>query len=203
MIPTPHFCRHWRRVLPKNAAMQTGCLWQPETGRGMTRRARAGLAGRRGFSLVELLIVGVIMFGLLGGMAYVIIQTGTSVWGRTDTRLASLETVQRAMGRVRQDLNQARQATLTCSAVAEQLDFDPIPTIGGPHVTYRRNAQTNQLIRTPQGQVGQVVAGGVTRFTPLGCAAGLVTLEITARVVTADQAVSTQTLKSQLMVRNP
>ena len=159
----------------------------------------------RGMSLVELLIVGVTVFTLVGGFGMVMAHTGQWLWLTTDARVEMMTAGQRAMDRLTEDLRRASQATLgaTCSAAAG-MAFQQRNANGtlGPTITYALNG--TQLTRTLTGQNPQVIVGGVKTFAPTCQAGGVVRLDLTVqgtRKVPGNS--QSYQLASQVWVKNP
>ena len=149
-----------------------------------------------GFTFVELLIVGLVVVVVVNGMAWALASSGRMTWMRTDSKTASLIAAQRALDRVSEELRQASQATVTCTA--DQLTF--ISAAGGTAITYHLNA--GALVRT-QNEVTRSMAAQISAFTPSCRANGLVRLEVTACVAMTPTASVTQALNSQVRVPNP
>ncbi len=155
---------------------------------------------RKGMTLVEILIVGGVMFTLLSGMALVVTQSGQQVWARTDARIASIDTAQRAMDRIGGDLRRASQASIQCAPPQPPetilLRLDP----AGPDITYARTA-AGQLVQTTNG-VAQVMADNLTTFTPTCMGNGVVKLRLTTTVDQAKGGVP-YTLESAVWAQSP
>ena len=170
-----------------------------------TRRTEA--CGSAGFTLVELIIVGSVVFILVGGISMVLAETGRQVWNRTDSRIVSLQGAQRALDRMSEDLREASRSTVVAGAncAADRLGFTIDRDGSGPiapvAVLYTR-AGDGTLSRDQDG-AAQVVAARLTGFTPTCGANGLIRLEVTAQYARLDGIVSTDTLSSQVWVQSP
>jgi len=162
----------------------------------MSTPARWRGGDRRGLTLTEVLLV-CLVFALIGGVSFAMVQSSDQTWRRTEARLATLTQAQMALDRLSEGLRQAKQAGLTCGP--STLTFTPV---GGPptppSVTYQLNG-TN-LVREVAG-VPQIVASGVQAFAPT-CAPGgaVVQLRLTAQVNLWQ---APMTVSSQVWVQNP
>jgi hypothetical protein len=150
-----------------------------------------------GFTLVEMLVVGLVTVSVLGGMVLALADSGKRMWTMTDTRVATLTAAQIALDRLTEDLRVAHQANLGCGS--DQLAFNPVG--GGLRTTYSRDPVTRLLTRAQGGGNPQIIAADIEAFSPT-CQAGLVKLQLTARV-NSPQGPSTQTLNSQVWIQNP
>ena len=154
-----------------------------------------------GFTFFELLMVGSIVFVLLGGIMLALSHVGTQVWNRTEVQQVSLDSVQRALDRMSEDLRQASQTGLGCAAGTLTLT----PAVGGGGQIRYSRAANGQLSRL-QGGVTVVVASGLTAFTPTCSAegnAGLTRLALTAQATGPGGLVSAQTLSTHVWVQSP
>jgi hypothetical protein len=168
------------------------------------------LSGARGFTIVELLIVGGVVFILLGGMTLVLSESGRRLWIQSDAEIVTLSDAQRALMRINEDLRNARQANLSCTTAATAtcttppcLEFDPAG--GGGRLTYQRTA--GGLLTRSVGGATQTVGSGLSGFLPTCQANGLVKLLVAAQVTGTDGGVpyivSNRVLLSQVHVQNP
>lgn len=159
--------------------------------------------GKRGFTLVEIILVGGVLSVVIGGMMLVLAETGRNVWARTDAQLTSLTDAQRALGRVSEDLRRAVSSSLSDtgpnSCRANTLSFLESGTIR--RITYTRD-NSNALTRQVDANPALTVASGLTAFTPACPGGGLVRLTLTARANSL-RGPSTQELESAIWVRNP
>lgn len=163
----------------------------------MMARSSSFQQARRGFTLVELVLVAVVVIVVIGGMVLALAQISRQVWVRTDTHLATVTAAQQALDRLSEDLRRAHQAGLTCGA--GQVTFTPLA--GGGAITYLLDASGN-LVRT-QGPVSQIMAAQLSSFAP-SCAGELVRVQITSAVgMQGGVGIASQTLSSQIWVRNP
>ena len=164
------------------------------------------MMGQEGFTAVELLIVGGIAFGLVGGMMFVTTDAGSRVWARTDSQVATMTATQRVLNRLREDLHAASLAAgVTCAPGDLSFAQDP----DGPEgplapVTYRYqlDAATETLQRTV-GAVTSVISGNVSAMTFPTCANGMVRVALTTRVVPRRWQTATHTVESQMRIQNP
>ena len=170
--------------------------------------------GARGVSLLELLIVTVIVLLVVMGSILVLTRTGGQMWSRTDAQMTSATAAQQALNRLTEDARQARRSGLACNLNGPGVEvwFLTLPPANGsPEVQYTfRPSDPDPLIRrslmrTVQGSPAQVVATGITAFSPVNCAAGseLVRISLTAQVAGFGGVSSPQTLVSQMWVPNP
>ena len=141
---------------------------------------------------------------ILGGALLTLVMTTRLTLELTNGQLASLTSAQIAADRLTTDLRQARQANLACpKVVTATCTFPPCvqfnPVAGGPMVTYERNG-SGTLVRTAAAP--QIVAQGLTSFTPLVCSAGLVRVALATQVQTR-AGPTTQMIESQVWVKNP
>lgn len=163
---------------------------------------------RAGFTVVELMIVGIVMFSLIGGMSFALIQSGNQAWGRTEAQMASVGEAMRIISLVNQDVNTGGQASLVCTAGANgsveftQLRPPPLPPLT---IRYERDAMTpDRLVRLDvNAGTTTVVASGITEFNPLSCTNGVVRLQLTTQVQTLGQPSRSHTVQSSLWARNP
>ncbi len=155
--------------------------------------------GQRGFTLVELLMAAVILC-LIGGMVFVIAQTGNQLWGSTDRRLASLTDAQRVLDRLTEDLRRAKRASLVAPCAAP-LTFS---TVADQVITY--NLEGDTLVRQEQTgaqpTTSRVIGVGLSTFSVSCDPNGLVRLALTIQAQRFTDA-SRQTLTSQVFVQNP
>ena len=164
---------------------------------------------RRGFTLVEVLIVAVIMT-LIGGAIMVLALTGRKVSDLTNARLTTLTDAERAVARVTEDLRLASQQTAVCNFMTQVLIIGPP---GGPGITYTFNPQNRQLTRSTLlgggAMLNQVVASGLTAFQVQCDSKSGVQFKpkVVQVTVTAQDRSSPwplpQTLSSQIWIRNP
>ena len=166
-------------------------------GWGLTARSPQPAGTRHpssGFTLTEVMVASLLSL-LLGWVMLVLSFAGNQMRVRMDAQLTTLTEAQRALNRVSEDLRQARQSGLACGP-GSTLAFT---SVIGPAVTYQLNGNT--LVKREGGGGPQVIASGVTAFTPT-CAAGgqAVQVSLTAR---ANQWYAPLTLSSQVWVRNP
>lgn len=162
--------------------------------------------GEAGFTFVETLFVGVVVFVLLSGVTLVFMDTGARVWATTETQLVTLESAKRALHRLSAELREASRTNLSCNVGGVDVAFDPIPAqaegVAPPRVSYWRDTNTGSLMRQDQGADPTVAVAGLTDFTVTCPAAELVRLEVTARFATPHRA-ATQTLTSYVRLLNP
>lgn len=162
----------------------------------------------KGFTIVEVLIVGATLFTLLGGLSFVLAESGRRVWGQTDAELTSLFHAQRGLSRLNEDLHRASQTGLLCNAALQTVSFciNNSCADGGIPVIYQCNncdaIGQGILTRAQDVDPAQTVAMGVLGFTPLCQADGVVRLTLTTQVATR-QGFATQTLQTQVWVQNP
>ena len=135
---------------------------------------------------------------LVNGVALLLTDTGQQMVARHDSQMTALTSAQMALDRLSQDLRQARQANIGCSAT--QLSFDPVG--GGQRITYDRDAATGTHTRT-QGAASQTSATGISSLTFNCQTPGLIKVQLTASVTTPRGGTGTQVLTSQLQVPNP
>lgn len=155
-----------------------------------------------GFTIVELLIVGVVITLVVGGMTLALASSGEKIWTLTDSQMAALSAVQRGLNRVSEDLTMASAATLTCPAgqLSFGQDTDGDGTINRT-LTFSYDAAAKALLRTIDGGTPELLAGRLSGFSSSCPGNGLVRLRATAQV-TADWTVS-RTLSATVRVRNP
>ena len=153
----------------------------------------------RGFTMVELLIVSGIAFGLWGGLAFMTTDAGNRLWSRTDLQMATTATAQRALTRLSEDL---RAASLAAPVTCQPGDITFRRSRDGAAMRYRLDAASGLLTRT-EGGVSRVVAGNLSALTFPSCANGLVRVALTTRVAPANRTPATYTLESQVRIRNP
>lgn len=151
-----------------------------------------------GFTIMEILIAGTVVFVLLGGVMLVLANVSRQIWTRTEPRLVALTDAQRALDRVSEDLRQACLSTVSCPAGQLVFRRSP-PACPGPPITYSL-AGTN-LTRQVGTAAPVTIATGMTGFAP-ACASRLVNLSLTAQVTTP-QGQATQTFNSNVWVRSP
>lgn len=171
-----------------------------------------GLMSNKGFSFVELLIVGSIVFVLMGGVSLVLAQTGKNVWERAGSEIVTVADAQRALDRMTEDLRNGRQTNLSCpTAAAGDCTSPPCLVFdladGSDTLTYQLNG-FEQITRTFESTGSPVVvAGGITDFTPTCQINSLVRLEVTAEATASDgrsaETLSTRPLVSNVFVQNP
>ncbi len=158
-----------------------------------------------GFTLIELIVVVTVVMLIVGGVLLSLTRTGTQIWSRSDSQIASATAAQQALNRVTEDLRRARRFGLNCSTAfgGGYLWFNPVD--GGPTVQYAFNPFTDTkdtLVRTQNG-VPQVMVGGLTQFIPkCGLGDDLVRISVTAEVKGFAGSWG-QTLMSQVRVQNP
>lgn len=171
-----------------------------------------------GFTIVEILIAGTVVFVLLGGVTVVLGNVSRQIWTRTEPRLIALTEAQRALDRVSEDLRTASSAsvndTLPNRCRANLLSFrQPVVNPPGTNNRVRYSLSgTGVLTRDfdalddGTGIVTQTIVTGVTAFTPScppGGSAGVVgRLTLTAQVTTP-QGQATQRFDSNVWVRSP
>ena len=171
----------------------------------MNAQAARRHAVSEGFSLVELMVVGTVVFLLLGGVTLVLAQSGKQVWQQAESQIVTVSDAQRALDRMSEDLRNGRQANLACQTAAAGACITP-PCLafdladGGGRLTYQLSV-IGQLLRTVNTGQPQVVASGLSRFTPSCRLNGLVQLEVTAEV-TYQQGETTYTLARRPMTSN-
>lgn len=152
--------------------------------------------GRRGFSFVEILMVGVVL-SLIIGAILTMASTSEQMWVRTDNQTEAMNITQRALDRLSQDLQSAALASLAICQ-ADSISFSQSGT--GIPIAYNRTA-ANTLERTFNNGQPQVVAAGVTAFLPR-CQGELVNLSFTSNV-TSTRGTFQQTLQAQVRIHNP
>ena len=156
---------------------------------------------RAGFTYVEVLVAATIM-SLVAGVSMVLTESGRRMWLVTDAKLTSLQSGQIALNRLAEDLREASQTGLNCTA--SQLDFN----LANPiiPVSYTLDLATKTLLRTVGG-TPQAVAGGILGFTPTCMPNGLVRLDITAQTQAPQsqtpQPIRSRTMQYQIVVPNP
>lgn len=168
---------------------------------------------RRGVSVVELLIVLTIALLVVMGTALVLAQTSTMTWRRTDAQMTSATAAQQALNRITEDLRRADSSSFSATLSCQPDSLVLQPADGTPVVWYVRvqaDVQGDPLLRVGnllrlQGATRQVIAAGVTSFTPSGCAPGshLVRIALTTSPSGPDDVSFPQTLVSQAWVPNP
>jgi type II secretory pathway pseudopilin PulG len=153
---------------------------------------------QQGFTMVELLIVGLIVALVVGGMTTALANSGSQIWLRTDAQMTTLTTAQQALDRISEDLHRrATQASLACTT--DQITFGPVG--GGAAVAYVRTA-LGDLIRA-EGAANQTLATGLNAFAPTCAPGGLVRLQVTTQVTVPGGLTAQQQLHSQVWVQNP
>ena len=167
--------------------------------------------GHAGFTAVELLIVGSIVFGLVGGMMLMTTDAGSRVWARTDSQVATMAATQRVLNRLREDLHAASLAAgVVCApgdiSFVQNQDPDgagPLPPVPVAF-RYQLDAATETLRRTVGGATG-VLSGNVSAMTfPFpACANGVVRVALTTRVVPGRWQTAIHTVESQMRIQNP
>lgn len=158
------------------------------------------LSQRQGMTMVEVLIVSLI-FALVGGMTLTLAQTNRQVWSRTDAKLVSLTSAQLAMNRLTEELHQACQSTLVCSA--NELALKRFPACGAADPTVRYKRVGNRLSRQVGAEAPISVTEGLTIFAPSCLSSGVVKLTLTTQAYASGVPSATQTLESDVWVRNP
>lgn len=145
------------------------------TGSGPLVPARAGIAGGRpeeppgqpvparqaGFTLLEL-IISLGLFALISVAGLGLLDSVLNVQGRTETRLARLSDIQRAMFVLQSDLDQVTRGDV--SGGGSGISFTRVAGgVGGPPVAVTYAQSGNVLIRNaPQPQSLLQGVGGVT-----------------------------------------
>lgn len=159
----------------------------------------------QGFTLVELLVVGVVVFGLIGGITLVLAQSGNRIWGRTEAELTNMTNARTALSRIGQDVRLASQACFAvCGADALSLARKSDDVCDeATRVTFTRDAGTRQLRRTPAGQAAQVMAGGLTGFAPICQPNGLIRIQVTVDGPAGRSQAAPYALESQIFAQNP
>ncbi len=160
---------------------------------------------RRGFTLVELMIVSVLI-GLAAAGILVMTTSGQAAWLTTDAQLETMTAAQRALDRMSEDLRAASVASVNATppnqCAANALSF----LQGTTRITYGFVAGTGTLTRTvtPVGilPTTQTVGSGLTGFTA-ACAGGIATLNFTAQSRGSNGRLVNQTVTSQVWVKNP
>jgi hypothetical protein len=153
----------------------------------------------RGFTMVELLIVSGVAFGLWGGLALLTTDAGNRVWARADSQMATMSVAQRALNRLAEDL---RAASLAGGVTCQPGDISFTQAADGAAMRYRLDAATGELTRT-EGAASRVVAGNVSALTFPSCTNGVVRVALTARVASGRWPTATHTLESHIRIRNP
>ena len=159
-----------------------------------------------GFTIVELLIVGVVVILVVGGMTIALASSGQRVWTLTDSQMAALSAVQRGLSRVSEDLTTASAATVTCPA--GQLSFGQDTDGDGAinrTLAFSYDPGARQLLRTIDNGAPEILAGQLSGFSSSCPGNGLVRLWATAQVPlpgTTNRTVS-RTLGATVWVRNP
>ena len=155
-----------------------------------------------GFTLVELVVVGVVL-SLMSGAVFALAQTTGLVWSGTDARLASFTQAQKAVNRLSEDLRQACRSTVVCTA--GQVTFKRAPCqAADPVMTY--TWASNNLMRQVGGDPPSTVTDGLTALTIPRCDVtnGLVMLDLTARARAASGGSSSpQRVVSQVWIEAP
>lgn len=154
--------------------------------------------GHAGFTAVELLIVGGIVFGLVGGMMFMTTDAGSRVWARTDSQVATMTATQRVLNRLREDLH---AASLAAGATCQPGDLRMTRASDGAAMRYQLDAATETLRRTVGGATS-VISGNVSAMT-FACANGVVRVALTTRVVPGRWQTATHTVESQMRMQNP
>ena len=155
--------------------------------------------GHAGFTAVELLIVGGIVFGLVGGMMFVTTDAGSRVWARTDSQVATMTATQQVLNRLREDLHAASLAAGITTCAPRDLQFTRASD--GAVIRYQLDAVTGTIQRTVGAAAG-VIAGNVSEMIPT-CANGVVRVALTTRVVPGRWQTATHTVESQMRIQNP
>jgi len=169
-----------------------------------------------GFTIVEILIVGTVVFVLLGGVTVVLGNVSQQIWTRTEPRLIALTDAQRALDRVSEDLRAASSAsvndTLPNRCRANLLSFrQPVNPPGtNNRVRYYLSGSSGDVLTRDfdalddgTGILTQTIVTGVTTFTPTCQPGGLVVGLALAAQVTTPQGQATQTFDSNVRVRIP
>jgi type II secretory pathway pseudopilin PulG len=168
---------------------------------------------RSGFTIVELMIVGGVVFILLNGMTLMLSETGRQIWQRTDVQMVTIQDAQLAMDRLTRDLRRASQTGLQCPTAAAgdcttppclEFNMDPDGPGGAAAqaIVYQRTGG-NALTRMVDGVGPELIAGNLQGFQPrCVTATGVVELHVTAQVMTA-HGPSQQTLHSTVRIQNP
>jgi len=155
--------------------------------------------GRGGFTAVELLIVGGITFGLVGGLMFMTTDAGNRVWTRTDSQVATMAAAQRVLNRLREDLHAASLAAgVTCAPG----DISFTRASDSVNIRYQLDAATSTIRRT-EGAASAALAGDVSAMTFPTCANGVVRVALTTRVAPRRWPTAPHTLESQMKVQNP
>ncbi len=155
--------------------------------------------GRQGLTAVELLIVGGVAFGLLGGMMLMTADAGNRLWTRMDSQAATMSAAQQVLNRMRADLHAASLAGgLTC----QPGDVQFTRFSDGAAIRYQLDVAAG-IVRRTVGAATQVLAGNVSAMTFPACANGVVRVSLTTRVVQRQRPTATHTLESQMRIQNP
>lgn len=154
---------------------------------------------RNGFTLVEVLIVGLVL-SLVGGAILVLAQTARQVWASTDARLATMTIAQQAINRLTEDLRKACASTVACPAGELQFKRSPDCDPDGPPVTY--SLVGNDLEQQEGAGAPIVVVSGLEGFAPSCPTTGRVDLTVTAQTNSIGGP-SRQTVVSQVWIQNP
>jgi hypothetical protein len=154
-----------------------------------------------GFTFVEIVIVGTVVALVLGGMTWAMASSGQMVWGRTDAEITALDSAQRAIDRISEDLRRATrgEADPGRQVICRPGEITIYPMTGGSAAVYSLNG--GNLIRAQDG-ASLVMAAHISDFTPTCEARGLVRLRLTAQVGLG-QSNFEQSLDSHVWIRNP
>lgn len=171
--------------------------------------------GRRGFSLVEVMLVALVL-SLVGGVFFTVADSGTQIWERSDARLVGVNAAQRTLDLMGEDLRKGSLASLQCPCPVtacppgerriqvDVLDITQAPPGNITTVVYRRNATTSNLERVVAG-TSQVMVSGLTTFNVVTCdPGGLVTVRLTTEGSRSNAIYGSRpyTVQSRFWVRN-
>ena len=153
---------------------------------------------QHGVTLVEQLIVATIFLGLTLGVSWTLSETTQRTWDLTNARLDTVFSTEKALNRLRQDLNQASQSSLVCEGERLTLCLAAPCAEGGVAVSYQRDGVNAALIRAQQGNLSETISFGVLAFTPVCQAEGVVRILLTTR-----QGGVTKAIQDSVWVRIP
>ena len=159
--------------------------------------------GRRGVSVVELLVVVVIVLVIVSGVVLALTNASTQLWSRANSQMATSTGTYTASARIAEQLKRARNDSLRCWRLYDSIPILQFSKSGGNTVVLiYRNPNTNQLVRSDGGKA-EVLSSGVTNFQA-SCRGGEQLVRIWLETQTGVlRGAATQTVLTEIRVLNP
>ena len=161
---------------------------------------------RRGFTLVELLVV-IVLTTLFVWMSYNLIETGKRAGTTMEAQVENQEEVQRVLSRITNELRVVPVSTVTCTG--STLTFDPEGANPPAQVIYTFTpnvgtypGETGTLVRT-QGADQLTLSQRLTSFSCTAPVQQVVMLQVTARTKTSQGRPLDHTVTTQVRISSP